>query len=109
MNQHQPDGRSAAFAQLDQNSQQLAEEKQLKESRAHMGKVIAVMSGKGGVGKSTVAVNIAVSLLLQGKKVGLLDVDIHGPSAPTMLGVEGSTLFWNEDGIQPVELGRAHV
>lgn len=101
---HEQDtGRSAAHNQLDSNSQQLAEERQLKESRAHMGKVIAVMSGKGGVGKSTVAVNVAVSLLLQGKRVGLLDVDIHGPSVPTMLGVEGSQLFWDEKGIQPVE------
>lgn len=95
-------GPSAAHNQLDSNSQALAEERQLKESRAHMGKVIAVMSGKGGVGKSTVAVNVAVSLLLQGKRVGLLDVDIHGPSVPTMMGVEDAKLHWNEDGIQPV-------
>ena len=98
----QHEGRSAAHSQLDSNSQALAEERQLKESRTRLGKVIAVMSGKGGVGKSTVAVNIAVSLLLRGKRVGLLDVDIHGPSVPTMLGVEGSQLFWDENGIQPV-------
>lgn len=101
--QQENQGRSTAHNQLDSNSQQLAEERQLKESRDHMGKVIAVMSGKGGVGKSTVAVNVAVSLLLQGKRVGLLDVDIHGPSVPTMLGVEGSQLFWDEKGIQPVD------
>ncbi|MCK4898047.1 MAG: P-loop NTPase [Anaerolineales bacterium] len=49
---------------------------------------VAIASGKGGVGKSTVAVNIAVALAQSGARVGLLDADIYGPNIPTMMGVE---------------------
>jgi ATP-binding protein involved in chromosome partitioning len=63
---------------------------------------IVVMSGKGGVGKSTVAVNLSIAVSMRGVEVGLLDCDIHGPSIPKMLGIEDERLLGSEEGIQPV-------
>ena len=63
---------------------------------------IMIMSGKGGVGKSSLAANIAVGLSLKGKKVGLMDIDIHGPSIPKIIGLEGAPLEQTEDGLMPV-------
>jgi Mrp family chromosome partitioning ATPase len=66
------------------------EEKTSQEPIAKVRNTIAVMSGKGGVGKSTIATNLAVSLSAMGKKVGIMDADIHGPDIPKMLGMEGA-------------------
>ena len=75
----------------------------IKERMDKIGKKILVMSGKGGVGKSTVATNLAMSLAMQGKQVGLLDVDIHGPSIPTMLGLaKKQNLMQSDNGIEPI-------
>lgn len=63
---------------------------------------IAVMSGKGGVGKSTVAVNLATTFQKKGFKTGILDVDIHGPNVPKMLGLEGEQLSVDKNELIPV-------
>lgn len=64
---------------------------------------IMVMSGKGGVGKSTIAVNLAVTLAKQKLKVGLIDADINGPDDPKLLGVEKEKLYADEKGIMPLD------
>ena len=66
---------------------------------------ILVLSGKGGVGKSTVAVNLAVALALSKRRVGLLDIDIHGPSVPRLLGLEGRPIESNGEALLPVQYG----
>ena len=81
-------------------------EKQLNLSR-NLGQIkykIAVMSGKGGVGKSTVAANIAEAFQKEGFTTGILDADIHGPNIPKMLGVEDQDIMINEERhMMPVE------
>ncbi len=69
---------------------------------AHVRRVIAVASGKGGVGKSTVSVNLATAFAQLGLRVGVLDADVYGPSAPRMLGVDGEPAFENGK-LQPLE------
>jgi ATP-binding protein involved in chromosome partitioning len=64
---------------------------------------LLIMSGKGGVGKSTVAVNLSVSLAKKGFSVGLVDADINGPDDPKMLGVSDMKLYADESGIVPVK------
>jgi len=66
---------------------------------------VLVFSGKGGVGKSTVSANLGVTLAQRGKKVGLLDVDIHGPNLPKIFGVEGKKMGVEDKSIIPVEVG----
>ncbi|MBN2362795.1 P-loop NTPase [candidate division WOR-3 bacterium] len=81
------------------------EEKALRDKISGIDRKIVVLSGKGGVGKSTVSVNLALSLALLGKKVGLLDIDIHGPSIPTMLDMTQTRAVSDGYEILPVELG----
>jgi len=74
------------------------QDKKLREQLSKIKHKILVMSGKGGVGKSTVAVNVAVGLSLQDLMVGLLDVDLHGPNVPKMLGARDLKLSRRPDG-----------
>ena len=62
----------------------------------HLGNIVAISSGKGGVGKSTVAANLAIALIKQGARVGLMDADIYGPNIPRMMGVNAAPPVENE-------------
>ncbi len=78
------------------------QEERLKQRMQEIHFKILVLSGKGGVGKSTVSVNLAEALVAEGKNVGLLDVDIHGPSIPTLMGLNNTRLQFENDNIIPV-------
>jgi Mrp family chromosome partitioning ATPase len=80
------------------------ERKRLQENLFSIRHKVMVMSGKGGVGKSTVATNLAASLALRGYQVGILDADLHGPDVPRMLGIEGQHLLSSGNGVEPVEV-----
>ena len=95
---------SAASKNSSETQQEFEERRLLASRLCKIKHKIIVMSGKGGVGKSTVAVNLATALHLAGKKVGLLDVDIHGPSVPTMLGLEKSKVMENDGELIPVDM-----
>jgi ATP-binding protein involved in chromosome partitioning len=70
---------------------------------AHVRHVVAIASGKGGVGKSTVAVNLACALAKLGYRTGLLDADVYGPSAPTMLGLDAEPEIGPDKKLKPLE------
>jgi ATP-binding protein involved in chromosome partitioning len=100
---------SAKKQQKDESPEEYADRRKLQAAMCRIRHKIVVLSGKGGVGKSTVAVNLATALMLSGQRVGLLDVDIHGPSVPTMLGLEHETLNGGPGGLFPVELEKMKV
>jgi len=98
MQQHQPD---AAQAQRERERQQ----EKLKERMGRIRHKVIVLSGKGGVGKSTVAANLAVALAGKHRKVGLLDADFHGPSVPKLLHLERSQVVSDGQDIIPAAYG----
>lgn len=92
------------MAQLEAyKQQQTAQQQKLKERMEKIKHKIAVISGKGGVGKSTVTVNLATAFAAKGFRVGILDADIHGPSVPKLLGLEGKQVKYGPPGAFPVE------
>jgi len=79
------------------------QEKRLKARMAKIKHKLAILSGKGGVGKSTITANLALALVRKGHKVGVLDADIHGPSIPKIFGVRKGKLIAGPPGIFPAE------
>src|SRR2546423_4959562 len=68
-----------------------------------VGSIVAVGSGKGGVGKTTLAVNLAIAMSRLGHKVGLLDADVYGPNVPLMLGTNAQPKVVGENRLEPLE------
>lgn len=86
------------------NQQDAAREEQLKQNLDRIRHKIIVLSGKGGVGKSTLSVNLAYGLALSAKTAGILDIDLHGPSIARMLGIEGRMLEQTDGQPGPVRV-----
>ncbi|MDP6742581.1 MAG: Mrp/NBP35 family ATP-binding protein [Candidatus Thalassarchaeaceae archaeon] len=90
-------------AQMEQAYAQMRRKLRMTQLAENIKHKFMILSGKGGVGKSTVAVGLALSLAQQGKKVGLMDIDITGPNVPKMVGITSAELSVEEGLIYPVE------
>jgi Mrp family chromosome partitioning ATPase len=93
---------SAKERRKDETAEAFLERQALARRMCQIEHKVLVLSGKGGVGKSTVAVNLAFSLASAGFRVGLLDIDIHGPSVPRLLGLNSAGLKDRDDAMRPV-------
>lgn len=91
-------------AESEKKMRAIAENEALKRRMSKIKHKIMVISGKGGVGKSTVSANIAIALAMEGMKVGILDIDFHGPSIPTLLNLEGKKVQHDGESLLPIEL-----
>ncbi|MBQ9727933.1 MAG: Mrp/NBP35 family ATP-binding protein [Kiritimatiellae bacterium] len=101
--EHQCNGDCGHCSHAAEERQRISDCK-LRQNLAGVKRAVVVLSGKGGVGKSTVAANLAAAFARAGKKTGLLDVDVHGPSVVEMFGLRDAALEATEDGtIFPVE------
>lgn len=90
---------------MQKTEKNLEQEKRLKDNMANIRHKILVISGKGGVGKTTVAVNLAYGLALKGYQVGILDIDLHGPNVAKMLNIENEKLSGTDSGmIEPFKV-----
>jgi len=96
---------SAMEPREDETPEQFLERQELAARLCQIRHKVLVLSGKGGVGKSTVAANLAVALALDGQRTGLLDIDLHGPSIPKLLHLEGRGLASDGEEIEPIGFG----
>ena len=92
-----------------ENDEQFLVRQEIKKNLCQIKNKILVMSGKGGVGKSSVAVNIAMALAMDGKTVGLLDIDLHGPSIPTMFGMKDGRINVENNKFIPITFGALKI
>jgi len=98
-----PEASNEQRAQMEQAYQQMQRKMRISKMDENIKHKIMVLSGKGGVGKSTVATGLALSLARQGMKVGLMDIDITGPNVPKMLGLDQADLNVEEGRIHPAD------
>lgn len=89
---------------FNKTDEQIEQDKRLEANLGRIKNKILVLSGKGGVGKSTVSVNLAYALAMNKLETGIMDTDLHGPNVAKMLGIEGGEIFGSEMGIEPFQV-----